>query len=307
MNHEPRIRTGKNITPAASFLQSPEWEEFQKLEGRKTRRVGGILIIKHDLPAGFNYLYCPRPAGMAEKFLTDMGRVAKEEHPLFLKIDPDLLKSDFPAEVRLHAADPIQPRKTVLIDLWKSKEDLLKSMHEKTRYNIHLAERKGVSVLKYSAEERKDPSDLFFNLLKETARRDGFYTHGQEHYEKLLVIRSENFRNELFFAEYEGKVVAAAIVNFYKPSAIATYLHGASSREHKEIMAPHLVHWRIIEEAGRQGFEHYDMWGIDEKRWPGVTRFKKGFGGRVVEYPDSLDIIYRKNLYRLYRLASKII
>lgn len=305
MNQESRIREEKNTTITASFLQSSEWEESQKLEGRKMWRSSGVLIIRHDLPAGFNYLYCPHPAAVTKKLLADIAEIAREEKAIFLKVDPQ--ENLPPTTYDLRPATSLQPRKTVVIDLKKSEGELLAAMHEKTRYNIRLAERRGVGVFKYSSEERKNLPDLFFKLLKETAAREGFHAHEREHYEKLLAIRSENFRNELFFAEYERKVVAAAIVNFYKPSATAIYLHGASSREHKEIMAPHLIHWRIIEEAKRLGFSRYDMWGIDEKRWPGITRFKKGFGGREVEYPDSFDIIYRKNLYELYGLAKKFL
>ena len=68
-------------------------------------------------------------------------------------------------------------------------------------------------------------------------------------------------------------------------------------------MAPHLLHWRIIQEAKRRGFQYYDLWGIGEKRWPGLTRFKKGFGGEMVHYPPSIEIVYRPLRYRLYRLA----
>lgn len=289
----------------SSFLQSPEWEEFQKSLGKKTWRVDGVLVIRHDLPGGLNYLYCPRPAGMTEKLLLEMGRVTKEEHSLFLKIDP-LIEPKF-KDLKSEVSDPIQPGKTVVIDLQKSAEELLRGMHEKTRYNIRLAERKSVEVSARGAGSVTHDIKSFWGLLRETAERDRFHTHPQSHYEKLLSVHSSDFSNEIFFAECKGKVIAAAIINFYKASATATYLHGASSREYRDIMAPHLLHWWITQEAKKRGFKHYDMWGIDEKRWPGVTRFKKGFGGRLVEYPDSLDIIYRKNLYWLYKLARKFL
>ena len=95
------------------------------------------------------------------------------------------------------------------------------------------------------------------------------------------------------------------MINFYGDTA--TYLHGASSRKNKELMAPHLLHWRIIQEAKKRGLGQYDFGGIDEKKWPGVTRFKIGFGGSVVEYPPSVDIIYKPILYKIYRLARKFI
>src|SRR3989338_5647077 len=121
--------------------------------------------------------------------------------------------------------------------------------------------------------------------------------------EKLLAARDNDFSNEIFFAKYQNKIIAVVLVNFYKPSQTATYLHGASSSEHREVMAPHLLYWRAIQEAKVRGFKSYDFWGIDEARWPGLTRFKLGFGGEQVEYPASVDIIYRPVLYGLYYLA----
>ena len=290
-----------------SFLQSPEWEDFQKLEGRKTWRVDGSLVIRHELPLGFNYLYCPHPEAITDKLLAGASEIAREEKPIFLKIDPLEKFKVQSSKFKIKFANSIQPRKTIVIDLQKPEDDILKSTHEKTRYNIRLAEKGGVDVLIHSGASRKDLPELFFRLLRETASRDKFKTHMREHYERLLSVRSENFWNELFFAEYERKIVAAAIINFYKPTAAATYLHGASSREFREVMAPHLMHWRIIQEAKKLGFKHYDMWGVDEKRWPGVTRFKKGFGGAEVEYPRSVDAVYRSVVYSLYRALRRIV
>ena len=151
---------------------------------------------------------------------------------------------------------------------------------------------------------KEEIQNLFLGLLEETARRDGFHLHEKEYYKKLLEACSPQFSNELFFAEYKGEVLAAALVNFYDSQA--SYLHGASSRAHKEIMTPFLLHWRIIQEAKKRGCRTYDLWGIDEEKWPGVTRFKKGFGGEIVEYPESVDVVYRPLLYKMYRFKQQV-
>ena len=95
------------------------------------------------------------------------------------------------------------------------------------------------------------------------------------------------------------------MVNFYLDTA--TYLHGASSLIHKDVMAPHFLHWRIMQDAKKLGMRSYDLWGIDEDRWPGVTRFKMGFGGRVDEYPRSMDIIFRPMWYKTYKTLRKVL
>jgi len=299
-----------------SFLQSPEWEKFQHSLGRKTWRVfsgtssgkrqeGEVLLIRHDLPAGFNYLYCPRPAALNDRCLLEAEKIARKEKSIFLKIDPteEISISHF----RFQTARSLQPSKTILLDLSLSPRELLCAMQEKTRYNIRLAERRGVRV--WTADARVSAFENFWRLLQETAQRGGFGIHGREHYEKLLLTRSDNFSNELFLAEYGGKVIAAALVNFYQDATspgTATYLHGASGREHRQVMAPHFLHWSIIKEAKERGFKFYDLGGIDEKKWPGLTRFKLGFGGKRVEYPASIDLIYRPAWYWVYKLARNI-
>jgi lipid II:glycine glycyltransferase (peptidoglycan interpeptide bridge formation enzyme) len=285
-----------------SFLQSAEWEEFQKSIGRNVWRIGGALVIRHDLPFGMNYFYCPRPVNYEFLRITDaLKAIVSQEKPIFLKIDPvsEIQNSKF----KIKNSQAIQPRKTAIINLSKSEEELLRAMHEKTRYNIRLAAKKGVEFKIYDSKS-KNEFDKFWALLGATSKRDRFSTHKKYYYEKLLAIRSVAFSNELFFAEYRGEILAAALVNFYGDGA--TYLHGASSGSHREVMAPAFLHWGIIQEAKKKGFKYYDLWGIDEKKWPGVTRFKLGFGGEIIEYPSSFDIIYSPIWYQIYRAARQI-
>ncbi len=281
-----------------SFLQSSEWEQFQNLLGRKTWRAGGVLIIRHDLPGGFNYLYCPRPEKLSligDGWLKEVGDIAARERSIFLRVDP--AEPFRPKGVNFRISRPLQPQKTTILGLGRPEDELLSSLREKTRYNIRLAERKGVSV-----SQDNNPA-AFWEILRKTAEREGFHAHSRGHYEKLFSVQSPNFSNELFFAEYGGGAVAAALINFYENTA--TYLHGASLREYRAVMAPHLLHWRIIQEAKKRGLKFYDFWGVDEKKWPGVTKFKLGFGGEVIEYPPSVDMVYRPWWYGAYTLARR--
>lgn len=282
------------------FLQSPEWEEFQRKLGRKTWRVGRTLLIQHLLPRGFHYLYSPRPTLSIEEtplFLSQTKEIAEKEHSLFLKIDP-AEAIVLPPEVVPRETRPSQPRSTVVVDLTRSEREILSSLHSKTRYNIRVAERAQVSI------STEGSFSEFWNLLQETAVRDGFSLHPKAHYEKLLETRTPQFSNELFFARLGIKAIAAVLINFYAPSGQAVYLHGASSRESRNVMAPHLLHWHVMQEAKRRGYGMYDLWGIDERAWPGLTRFKKSFGGRVVDYPPSYEIVYRPFWYRVYNIKK---
>lgn len=298
---------------AESFLQSEEWERIQQRMGRKTRRAAGFLLIRHDLPLGFHYWYCPRPVlddAICDAFFEEAEAIARQDGALCLKIDLlsdfDVVSRHLPIANRRHVFDAsLQPKKTVILDLSDDEQTLLARMHQKMRYNIGLARRRGVVVTHHEAPD-DDTQKIFCDLLAKTARRDGFGTHPPAYYGCLLSERSDSFRNELACAMYNGRIIAAALVNYHGPDGVATYLHGASSKEYKEVMASHLLHWEMAMRAKNAGFRAYDLWGIDEKRWPGVTRFKLGFGGRVAEYPEALIALYRPLAYTAYRAVKKL-
>jgi lipid II:glycine glycyltransferase (peptidoglycan interpeptide bridge formation enzyme) len=239
-----------------------------------------------------------------EDFFAQVGIIARQEGSIFFKIEAaDELIT--PAGLLGIKSDSLQPRKTTVLDLKKTAQELLSRMHEKTRYNIRLAEKHGLEIKIFQHPSSSARSDLFWGFILKTAKRANFNPHVRSYYEKLFQTNSADFSNELFLAEFKGEVLAMVLINFYRPAMLATYLHGASVREHKEVMASYLLHWRVMEEAKKGGFNFYDFWGIDEVKWPGVTRFKFGFGGDVVEYPPAVDIIYKPAWYKIYRLAKK--
>ena len=120
------------------------------------------------------------------------------------------------------------------------------------------------------------------------------------------------FGERMVFVEHDerplGKIrdkpIAGAILLTYGDTVY--YLHGAMDRDYKSWMAPYLMHWEIIKWAKKQGYHYYDFWGIDTSRWPGVTRFKLGFGGQQVEYPGSFDMPISKFWYFVYKITRKI-
>lgn len=142
--------------------------------------------------------------------------------------------------------------------------------------------------------------------MRKTARRDKFYLHPKEYYEKL----SEMPEIKIFGIYHEDELIATAAVSFWGDTA--TYLHGASDYEHRALMAPYLLHWEIMKDAKAAGMKHYDFGGIAPKSEPdhylaGVTRFKSGWGGEYVEYPGSYDYVIEPSWYKIYWLARKIL
>ncbi len=296
-------------TQTGIFLQSAEWLDFQEKSGRKIYRLGlfdeqknvqaACGVIQNLLPLGKKYFYIPRgPIGEPTALTDEIKKIAQKEGAVFLKIEP-------PAELPLpnsFRAGSVQPRQTLVLDLKKSGDELLSAMHEKTRYNIRLAEKKTL-VLKNGVIED------FWKLMEETTARDKFHAHPKKYYEKMLENVSGDGKNEMRVAlkvvYFENHPTAAALVGYFGDTA--TYLHGASSHEYRNLMAPYFLHWEIIKETKNLGYKFYDFWGIDEKKWPGVTRFKKGFGGFEINYPGTFDLPINKTWYTIYNLAKKIL
>jgi len=183
-----------------------------------------------------------------------------------------------------------------MLDLHKDEDDLLLEMHQKTRYNIRLARKKGVKLVEGDITDL----DVFYNLISDTYNRKNITVYNKEYYKKLMTNFS---KAKIFLAKFQDKVLCANLILFYNDTA--TYLHGGSSQENKNLMAPHLLQWEVIKIAKEQGYKYYDFWGVDEKKWPGVTRFKKGFGGFEVNYPGTFDLITNDPWYCLYKMVKK--
>ncbi len=204
--------------------------------------------------------------------------------------------------------DPVQPKKTLVVDLTDSDEKLFAAMHDKTRYNIRLATKKEVRVVIEPATGK--PMEQFIGMLSDTARRNGFRMHDAEYYRKMgTCLHSEHlthakFSVQLAMAYDDDKPVAGALLGFFGDTV--TYLHGASDHDARQLMAPFMLHWEVMRFARKEGYRYYDFWGIDAQKWPGVTRFKMGFGGHVVEYPGAFDLPLKNMWYKLYRVARSL-
>lgn len=296
----------------SQFLQSWEWGEFQESAGNKVIRLGieekgkiilAVSLIKKALPLGLNYFYLPRVGiGNQNKEAVDflfeeIKKIAPKENVIFLRFEPVNEFDVMRYALRAKRVKDIQPSKTLIVDLTKDQDKLLKEMHAKTRYNIRLAEKKGVRI----AGSDIAHFDIFWKLMSETEDRDQFRLHSQDYYRKMLT---QGGLIKIFMAELNGKPIATGIFAFFGDTV--TYVHGASSNQNRNVMAPYLLQWRIIKLAQELGYKSYDFHGIDEIKWPGVTRFKKGFGGDVVEYPGTYDIAFDKVWYNIYMLTRKI-
>ena len=208
----------------------------------------------------------------------------------------------------------IQPPDTVLLDLQQSADDMLAHMKSKWRYNIRLAEKKGVTVTAFRGNDPDIESalDCFYDLYRTTARRDGIAIHAKSYYRALLALSADNREQgapavTLYIARHEGDALAAIMTLFCRREAV--YLYGASGNCKRNLMPAYLLQWTAINDAKAYGCPVYDFYGIppfaDEQHpMHGLYLFKTGFGGAVVHRPGSVDMPVSP-FYPLYISAER--
>ncbi len=307
-------------------LQSEEWANFRGKTGIKVIREKGLFITIHPVPhTKFNIGYLPKGPMPTKQMAVELKELGKKENCIFIQLEPNVQRTE-----ELHikvmslnlvpSAHPLFTRYTFLLDLTKTEDELLKSMNQKTRYNIKVAQKHQVSI----EEEFSDKAfEKYLELTWETTKRQGFYAHTKKYHrlmwETLKIqnseIKNQNFDKErltahLFTAKYKGEILVTWILFVYKDTLY--YPYGASSSNHREVMASNLMMWEAIKYGKKLGLKKFDMWGSmgpnpDTKDpWYGFHRFKQGYGGELTEFLGSYDLVINKNVYLLYKLANKL-
>ena len=258
----------------------------------RPRLPRACLFIRFDCP-----WYESEDARLAAESPAPSGAPAIPRRPIFL---PPLRK----------AGSDIQPPDSVILDLDRGEEEILAEMKAKWRYNIRLAEKKGIIV----SEEGRSGLAEFFSLYEETSRRDRIAIHPRAYYESLFEVTDLHRGGEtpdlrLWVARFQGEALAAIITLFHEGRA--TYLYGASSDSHRSLMPTYALQWSAIRAAKSAGCSSYDFYGIPPRDDPshpmaGLYRFKTGFGGRIVHYAGSWDFAYRPFLYRIWGIAERL-
>jgi lipid II:glycine glycyltransferase (peptidoglycan interpeptide bridge formation enzyme) len=283
-------------------------------------RASGLLVLTRELFRLYTLAYVPfgpllDPGRGRGEFLERLALSLRPHLPgntLFLRFDPPWeAEGDSPAlgsRVLKKTAADIQPGSTVIVDLTPPVEDILASMKPKTRYNIKLAAKKGVTV----SEGTEADIEAWYGLYLETSRRDGIAIHSKGYYAGLLhagMKRSEgNPVAKLLLARDGDELLAGNIVLFWKPSAV--YLTGASSGRKRNLMPTYALQWEAMKMAKEAGCSSYDLYGIPPSPNPGhpmygLYQFKTGFSGRVLRRWGTWDYPYRPAAYALYAIAER--
>jgi lipid II:glycine glycyltransferase (peptidoglycan interpeptide bridge formation enzyme) len=316
--------------PAGSILQTGRWGQLKadfgwdwEIATPEAAAGGGAMILYKPLPLKLGTIaYVPRgpvvdwaDAQAAAAVMTAIDKAARRRRAWALWIEPELLDSpEARAQLRALGLAPaprtVQPPRTIAVDVALPEAEILARMKSKTRYNIRLAARKGVTV------HEGDLGDVaaFYALMTETGERDVFGVHSEAYYRRVLELFLPAGQAALLLAEVEGEAVAGLVV--FAMGRKAWYFYGASSEKHREKMPPYALQWEAIRWAKARGCAVYDLWGIpdaDEETleaqfsersdglW-GVYRFKRGFGGQVVRYVG----LWEKALHPLYPLAAHL-
>ena len=302
--------------PNVHLLQTGEWGELKSAFGWKPVRVisenVGVQILFRKLPLGFTVGYIPKAVIgnqlSSEQLWKEIDSVCRKNKTIFLKIELDQWEDETPITnyqlpISLHN---IQPPRTIIVDLTSDEETILARMKQKTRYNIRLAEKKGVTVRAW------DDIESFHKMMLVTGGRDGFGVHSLEYYRRAYELFHPKGMCEILVAEYDGKPLAALFVA--RNGNRAYYLYGASTDEERNRMPTYLLQWEAMKWAKSRGCDEYDLWGVPDEDeatlesnfesrhdglW-GVYRFKRGFGGELKRAAQALDRVYNPLLYWAY-------
>ena len=305
--------------PNAHLLQMGEWGELKKDFGWKPVRFvldreTGAQILFRRLPLGLTLGYMPKPVFsgqwtvVSEQFWKEVDSICKKNHAVFLKIEPDVWADEFNLQRATFKPSNhnIQPPRTITIDIKDNEETILAKMKPKCRYNIRLAEKKGITVRAWNDIQS------FHEMMTVTGGRDNFGVHSKEYYQRAYELFRQKGTCELLVAEYEGKPLASLMV--FANGKRAWYVYGASNDQERNRMPTYLLQWEAIRWAKARGCEEYDLWGVPDENeetleanfetrhdglW-GVYRFKRGFGGEVKRAAQAMDKVYNPLLYKLY-------
>ena len=309
------------------IIQSWEWGEFRKKTGVDVVRIGifegkkmmsAFQLTFHPVPIlGQTVGYLPK-GPMPNKLMVDsLSSIAKEKKAAFVKIEP-LQQASGQARNKLLELGLIPSKKSLftkynfLLDLTQSEEEILSGMHPKTRYNIKVAQKKGVEAY----ESVKDSDfEIYLKLYFETTKRQKYFGH-TPHYHRLAweTLRDAGMarvliaRYKIQDTRYEP-LVAWMLLNF---GDTLYYPYGGSSTLYKDVMASNLVAWEAIKLGKEMKLKTFDMWGAlgpdadGRDPWYGFHRFKQGYGPKHVEYVGTYDLVLNQTMYKLLNAGDKL-
>lgn len=310
-------------------LQSFEWGEFRKKTGVKVIRraftkngkiIDGFTLTIHKVPkTKFTIGYLPKGNAPTKIVLEELERIGIDNNCIFIQLEPNILSSqklEFKNSAIVKSFHPLFTKYTFVLDITKDEEELMKSFHSKTRYNIRVAQKHNVKVAEQTSDEA---FAQYLKLTEETTSRQKFFAHTPSYHTKMwetLGKQSEGLSAHLLTAIYNSsktnnKDVTLASWILFVFHDYLYYPYGASSTKFRNVMASNLIMWEAIKFGKEKGLRYFDMWGAlgnppDTKDpWLGFHKFKEGYGATHTEFVGSYDLVINQNMYRFYKVADK--
>jgi len=306
-------------------LQSWEWGDFRKntgvdverfIETQDSKVISVYQITWHRIPkTKYCVGYCPKSDVPSREAIEKITESAKNRGAIFVKFEPNVRKNDpqrntvksLQKDYTWVSGKPLFTKYTFWLDISPDEETLLKNMNQKTRYNLRLAQKKGVVVVEDNSEVG---FESYWNLMEETTKRQGFFAHGKSYHQKMWQAMIRSGSGHLMKAVFEGKVLTTWVL--FELNKILYYPYGASSNERRDVMASNLMMWEAIRLGKQRGCVLFDLWGSlgpepDTKDpWYGFHKFKQGYGPELVEFLGSYDLVINRKLYKAYNFVDKI-
>jgi len=304
------------------IVQSPDWGEFKSKRGTTSIRTGNVQFTLHKIPLlHSNIGYCPKikPTYLA---LEELRNAGKKYKCAAIRLDcPNVVKrfrkykEDWKTATESKKEEQLlkeqckkAPRNTfakqsIILDLTPQKKELLMQMKSKTRYNVRYAKRKGIFV---KNESNKEGLEKFLKLQRDTARRQGFLIHPDSYYREVWHTLAPKNKAHILIAYYEKDPTPLTALMLFNHKKVLYYPYGGSSSKHRDKQHSSRTMWESMLLGKSLGCELYDMWGATDDKsddWWGFTRFKLGFGGTLVEFIDSYDLILNPAIYHTFNLA----
>jgi len=313
-------------------LQSWEWGEFRQKTGVKVIRVGlfeqekmvsGYQVTFHPVPkTSYTIGYLPKCVSPEETMIYSLKKIGQENNCIFIKLEPNVggfyplnqQQQDIQQNLKEYLKEsdcipgrPLFTKYTFSIDLTRSEADILTAMKPKTRYNLRLSQKYGVEIVD---DETEKGFEEYLKLTFQTAKRQKFYAHSPDYHRKMWESLAPAGMAHLLKAVYQGKTLVTWVLFTFKN--ILYYPYGASTLEHKEVMASTMMMWSAMMFGKSQGCRVFDLWGSlgpqpDPKDpWYGFHHFKEGFSPQLVEFVGSFDLVIDPTIYKLYNLADDL-
>ncbi|MEW5798523.1 MAG: peptidoglycan bridge formation glycyltransferase FemA/FemB family protein [Bacteroidota bacterium] len=327
-NSQPQTHSWKEwdsflaATPETGFMQTSWWADFRlgadyehfAVILRSTNTiVGGAVVMKYAYADDTCFYYIPEGPVLpkseeyaSEVFNAILNEIDKRRRCESMSVSHLRIEPRWTCQPKFVTGFIVpsykdrfrEPRNTICVDLTDSEETILARMKPKGRYNIRLAQRHGVTV---KEDTSKQGIMDFIRLYKRTTSRHDIPSKPPGYFRELISVLIAHHCGSIFFAEYNGKRIAAAIVVYFGERA--TYFFGGSLSLYRRVMAPYLLHFEIMRKAKEMGFAWYDLWGVSPENdqsdpWHAISIFKRKFGGKEFNLYPTHDHIYDSSAYR---------